>query len=234
MSSQGLGDIIQTTHLIKQMLELNPASILLTVRAEIFRVVSYMFEDDSRIKIQVSLPAESDYHYFIPLYSVYKLLQVNSSAVAAWFTINQIDISFARQLMKNTSNAIGIVWRGNPAHSNDAKRSITLQEMLVRLGDTGARPVYSLQFDVTLEEKAQLAEAGIVDLSSKIRDLYDIGCFLKNLNVFVTIDSAPLHLAGALGVNTLALLPEGYEDWRWGIVGDRKWYSSVKLIRFKR
>lgn len=102
------------------------------------------------------------------------------------------------------------------------------------LGDVSGRQIYSLQFDATTEEKALLSKAGIIDCSSKIRDLYDIGCFLSNIKTFVTIDSAPLHLAGALGVNTLALVPEGFEDWRWGIIGDRKWYKTVKLIRFKR
>ena len=234
MSSQGLGDIIQTTHLVKRLLEFYPQCVLLCVRPELFRVVSYMFAGEERVQICGGMPSESDYDFFIPLYSVYKLLTVDSSTVDPWFSINPIEVSFSRHLMKNPGKTLGIVWRGNPAHSNDAKRSLTLQQLVTMLGDVSDKQLYSLQFDVTPEEKALLAELGIVDCSSKIRDLYDIGCFLSNLDLFVTIDSAPLHLAGALGVNTLALLPEGFEDWRWGITGDRKWYSSVKLIRFKR
>lgn len=47
----------------------------------------------------------------------------------------------------------------------------------------------------------------------------------------VTVDTSTLHLAGALGVPTLALIPAA-PDFRWGLNRtDTPWYASVELIR---
>lgn len=50
----------------------------------------------------------------------------------------------------------------------------------------------------------------------------------------VAVDTATLHLAGAMGVPTLALLP-AWGDNRWGLFGDRTpYYDSVTLLRQER
>ena len=54
------------------------------------------------------------------------------------------------------------------------------------------------------------------------------------LDLMVTIDSAPVHLAGALGVPTwLALSTEA--EWRW-LAGreDSPWYPTVRIFRQTR
>ena len=54
---------------------------------------------------------------------------------------------------------------------------------------------------------------------------------LTRLDLLVTVDTAVLHLAGALGVPFLALLPFA-PDWRW-LPGrdDTPWYPSGRLLR---
>ena len=50
------------------------------------------------------------------------------------------------------------------------------------------------------------------------------------MDLLITIDSAPVHLAGSLDVKTLLLLPYNSE-WRW--FKDNKktvWYDSVDII----
>jgi ADP-heptose:LPS heptosyltransferase len=50
----------------------------------------------------------------------------------------------------------------------------------------------------------------------------------------VTVDTSALHLAGAMGVPTLALMP-AYGDNRWGLFGERTpYYDSVTLLRQDR
>jgi ADP-heptose:LPS heptosyltransferase len=47
----------------------------------------------------------------------------------------------------------------------------------------------------------------------------------------ITVQTAIVHLAGALGVKTWAMLPKT-PRWFYGISGDKMpWYSSVKLYR---
>ena len=58
---------------------------------------------------------------------------------------------------------------------------------------------------------------------------FDVG--LRNLDLVITCDSAPAHLAGALGVPVwvaLAFAP----DWRWMLDrGDSPWYPTMRLFR---
>ena len=54
---------------------------------------------------------------------------------------------------------------------------------------------------------------------------------MKNLDLVVTVDSAPAHLAGALGVPVWIALPVA-PDWRWLLKReDSPWYPSVRLFR---
>jgi ADP-heptose:LPS heptosyltransferase len=52
---------------------------------------------------------------------------------------------------------------------------------------------------------------------------------MKALKGIVTVDTGTAHLAGALGVKTIVLLPkEEYVCWRWK---NAKWYDSVVALR---
>jgi ADP-heptose:LPS heptosyltransferase len=47
----------------------------------------------------------------------------------------------------------------------------------------------------------------------------------------ISVDTSVVHLSGALGKNTLVLLPS-VPDWRWLLDRvDSPWYPSVKLYR---
>jgi ADP-heptose:LPS heptosyltransferase len=52
--------------------------------------------------------------------------------------------------------------------------------------------------------------------------------------LFITVDSFPAHLAGALGVHTWTLLHSD-PDWRWMIDrDDSPWYPTMRLWRQRR
>ena len=135
---------------------------------------------------------------------------------------------------------IGIVWAGNPQHPNDANRSCKLNCF---------RPIYELPnvklFSLQKDNRprayrfmpnpidlAQGAEdMKIIDVSEFINDFEDTAAIIKGMDLIVSIDTAVIHLAGALGHPTWALLAWN-ADWRWKITGDTtEWYSSVKLFR---
>ncbi len=65
----------------------------------------------------------------------------------------------------------------------------------------------------------------------EIEDFNDTAAILSSVDFLISIDSSPVHIAGATGVKTYALLPYANE-WRW-FVNDNKtiWYDSVELIR---
>ena len=59
----------------------------------------------------------------------------------------------------------------------------------------------------------------------------DTAAIMAGLDLFVSVCTAPLHLAGALGRPTLALL-KAVPDWRWMMERtDTPWYPSMELVR---
>jgi ADP-heptose:LPS heptosyltransferase len=59
----------------------------------------------------------------------------------------------------------------------------------------------------------------------------DTAAILKNLDLFITSDSAIAHLAGGLGVPVWLLLPFA-PDWRWlRDRADSPWYPTMRLFR---
>jgi hypothetical protein len=57
---------------------------------------------------------------------------------------------------------------------------------------------------------------------------------MRALDLVITIDSMPAHLAGALGVPVWTLLPHA-ADWRWMDGRDRSpWYPAMRLFRQPR
>lgn len=65
-------------------------------------------------------------------------------------------------------------------------------------------------------------------------DLQQAARVMKALDLVVTVDSMPAHLAGALGVPVWVLLKR-HADWRWmDDHADSPWYPTMRLVRQER
>ena len=92
--------------------------------------------------------------------------------------------------------------------------------------------LYSLQMGSGREQLSALGEPSpVVDLGDRLGDFHNTAAIVSNLDLLITCDSAPAHLAGALGVNVwvaLTMIP----DWRWMLGrNDSPWYPSMRLFR---
>jgi hypothetical protein len=128
---------------------------------------------------------------------------------------------------------VGLVWAGNPQHRNDARRSVAPQLLAPLLHIAGTQLV-SLQRHEAGSDSARLPgllHDAVLDAGAELNTLNDTARALQQLDLLVTVDTAVAHLAGALGVRTLLLVPF-VPDWRW-MVGrtDTPWYASMKLLR---
>ena len=75
------------------------------------------------------------------------------------------------------------------------------------------------------------AQALVHDLGSKLTDFAETAALLPQLDLIVAVDTAVIHLAGALGVPTFVLIPYT-PDWRWlRSRDDTPWYPSLRLFR---
>ena len=123
---------------------------------------------------------------------------------------------------------VGVVWRGNPAHSNDANRSIP-PERLAALAALPGVTFYSLQ--VGCDREAESTPLPLRDLAPQIRDFSDTAALASQLDLVVTVDTSVAHLSGALAVPTWLLVPF-VPDWRWLLDReDSPWYPTMRLFR---
>jgi tetratricopeptide (TPR) repeat protein len=123
---------------------------------------------------------------------------------------------------------IGLVWAGNPAHSNDSRRSIPVAAVAPLLAAAPGALV-SLQVGTRAAEAAQLP--GLIDHTAALTDFAETAALVAGLDLVITVDTAVAHLAGALGVPTWVMLPYA-PDWRWLLHRvDSPWYSAMRLFR---
>ncbi|MEI8196354.1 MAG: tetratricopeptide repeat protein [Phycisphaerae bacterium] len=126
---------------------------------------------------------------------------------------------------------VGLVWSGNPAHKNDRNRSVALAALAPLARMPGVR-FYSLQKGAA-GEQARTPPAGmeLIDRTAELKDFADTAALVANLDLVIAVDTAVVHLAGALGKSVWTLLPF-VPDWRWLMEReDSPWYPTMRLFR---
>jgi len=122
---------------------------------------------------------------------------------------------------------VGLVWAGNPQHGNNHNRSIAFAE-LAPLVEKFRPHLVSMQVG---PEREEARAAGLFDATPFIADFADSAAALNEIDVLLTVDTAPAHLAGGLGRAAFVMIPFN-PDWRW-LLGreDSIWYPSLRLFR---
>ncbi len=126
---------------------------------------------------------------------------------------------------------VGVAWRGNPKHPNDANRSINF-ELFSRLFDVSSCKFYCLQFGLNEHETATLSShPACVIPPGQINDFADTASIVTQLDLVISVDTSVAHLAGAMGKPVWTLLPFA-PDWRWLLHRrDSPWYPTMRLFR---
>src|SRR6201999_1158318 len=90
---------------------------------------------------------------------------------------------------------------------------------------------YAVQKVRSAADRALLAARGIPDLGDALTDFAETAALFAALDLVIAVDTAPAHLAGALGRPVWIQLP-AIADWRWGVDRvDTPWYASARLFR---
>ncbi|MCR6631140.1 MAG: tetratricopeptide repeat-containing glycosyltransferase family protein [Magnetospirillum sp.] len=133
---------------------------------------------------------------------------------------------------QGTRRAVGLVWAGNPAHRNDARRSLD-PALLAPLLACPEVDWVSLQVGAAAEACQYPPLAGLVrDLSGDLTDYSRTAAAIAGLDLVITVDTSVAHLAGAMGKPVWLMLPAFGLDWRWPRYGDRTpLYPSMHLFR---
>jgi tetratricopeptide (TPR) repeat protein len=128
---------------------------------------------------------------------------------------------------------VGISWRGGTSKTRRDTRSLTLDQLLPVLAAPGARFV-SLQYTDCRDELARLQSVHGVTVhhwQEAIDDYDETAALVAALDLVVSVQTAVVHLGGALGKPVWVLVP-AVPEWRYLVHGDRlPWYPSVRLFR---
>lgn len=121
---------------------------------------------------------------------------------------------------------VGLVWG-----STDPRRSAP-PAALAPLGTVPGVRFYGLQVGPhALRATDPPPVVAFEDLADGIRDVADLAAAMVHLDLVITVDTGPAHLAGSLGRPTWVLLPT-HASWYWGLDGERTpWYPSARLFR---
>ncbi|TDH25259.1 ADP-heptose--LPS heptosyltransferase [Segetibacter sp. 3557_3] len=118
--------------------------------------------------------------------------------------------------------SVGLVWK---AGDWDQRRGILFQA-LSPLAEIPGVDLYILQ--------GGAADAGWREgfgINPGSMDLFNYARFIRSLDILITVDSMPAHLAGAIGTPVWNLL-HTKADWRW--MDDREdspWYPTMRIFR---
>ena len=129
---------------------------------------------------------------------------------------------------------IGIVWRGNPGHSNDVSRSLSLKDCVPLFEVPGVQFI-SLQKEMSSEDRMYLQTLdNVADLGTAFEDFADTAAVVVSLDLVIAVDTSVAHLAGAMNKPVWTLV-SALPDFRWLLDReDSPWYPSATLFRQRR
>ena len=126
---------------------------------------------------------------------------------------------------------VGLVWAGRESHLLEAQRSLDVVQLRA-LTEVAGCHFFALHEDDYSDElvSAGMADA-VTDLSGKLSDFGDTARIIASLDLVIGVDTAVIHLAGALNVPVWTMLAKT-GDWRWMLEReDTPWYPTMRLFR---
>lgn len=237
LPEQGLGDEIQFARYLPWLKGLAPAQLTLVCRPAQLSLMRTLSGPDQVVSLHDAATLMDDYDYWTFLMSLPRHCATDLATIPApipYLAAEPGLVDHWAPCLGGPGRRIGIVWRGNHRHSNDADRSLPDLRLLAPLWSVPGCRFFSLQKLSTGEAPGPFpADQPMVDLGSRIDDLADTAAILSQLDLLITVDTSVCHLAGALGIPCWILLPAYKTDWRW--LEDRQdspWYpGKTRLFR---
>lgn len=234
----GMGDLIMYSRYV-DMLFLEGAS---SVCLEVPRALQSCIKPDPRITLVDHPNTELlECDYITTMFSLFARYQTSPyfpntrSSMIALPALHVFPDSLARLIDEETTKRkVGLIWRSTSGVRHEPYRSIDLRKLASLLENRSCR-FFSLQVgDLSAEEKALMAEHGIVDLGPYLDTFADAAAIIQKLDLLISIDTGPAHLAGTLGCPVWLLLSQAcdsrwYDDPRF-----TPWYASMRLYRQRK
>ena len=233
-AEQGFGDTIQFSRLLPHVAT-RGGRVLFECQPELVDLMASLPGVERIIPQGHPLP---DFSLQIPLMSVPEALGVRLETLTEttpYLRANEQRIEQWRHRLAvdGPGLRVGLSWAGRPTHKRDRQRSCRLADFAPLAQIPGMR-IYSLQKWRPVAKPGQgddLQALGLIDHTASFADFADTAAFIANLDLVIGVDTAIVHLAGALGKRVWTLLPFN-PDWRWlRKRSDSPWYPTMRLFR---
>jgi hypothetical protein len=230
---QGYGDTFQFLRLVKSAKEVSQANIVFEVNQESFPLVSRSLSkvvDQFVVKGQLPTP----FHMHCELMSLPHALKLKLSDLPGeipYLNPEPARLAKWQEYLQNFPKPwVAICWAGRPTHFNDVNRSLNLNAF-TSLMDNGATFISIQKGPATKQLDEHQSRTNLLNLDKLIADFEDTAAILSICDLLISVDSSPVHLAGAVGCPAWVMLPF-VPDWRWLINrNDTPWYPSHRLYR---
>lgn len=137
---------------------------------------------------------------------------------------------------KKKKPVIGLAWSGGIPQTGQKFRTIKLEQLKPILESIDAHWV-SLQYKDASQEISEFKKQNpSIDINqyawaTLTKDYDDTAAMVAELDLVISVDTAVVHLCGAIGKECWMLLHK-FSQWRWGEKGDTThWYKNLQIIR---
>ena len=202
---QGLGDVVQFARYFKYI----DAEVILHIQKPLFS----LFTDYTLVDRKDSKLPTHDFH-------------ILSQSLPFALKRTEVDVPYikvGKKELNDNSFKIGIAWEGNPRHEWNYKRCCPLKYF--KILESPNTNFYMLQKEILLPELTTGAEDFEL-LGYAIEDVKDTAELVAAMDLVISVDTLPVHLAGAMDKACVALLGKVH-DRRWDVGVD--WYPSVEF-----
>jgi hypothetical protein len=173
-------------------------------------------------QVGFAVPDLIDADYFCPMLHLLCTLGVEPDRVSGVKYLNGRDIQLTNKWhMKLTTKRkkIGLAWSIGKPSKGDYPRDIDIAQLVELLGSDAE--LHSVQSQGA--EQAQ--QCGVI--THEFVDFSDCAALMHCMDEIISVDTAALHLAGAIGHPHVYGLLSYWSSWRWVA----NWYDNVKLLR---
>ena len=229
-NEQGFGDALLYARYLPQLVA-SGAELTLMCEAALTGLFRQSFGDTLRVIDLNDTPPDADYH--VSVMSLPYCLGTRLETIPAPVPYLAVDADTAPdwqdEIDKHAKGRlkVGLVWAGNPGQSHDYSRSMTPKTAATLLDHDDI-----CFFNLLVGPRGnQLVDAKLIDVRARLDDFAATAALMQNLDLVISVDSAPAHLAGALGVPVWIMLSFD-PDSRYFLKTDASpWYPSATLFR---
>jgi tetratricopeptide (TPR) repeat protein len=233
---QGFGDTLQFVRYLPWVRE-RCGRVVLESRPELMSLLEGAPGVDALACRPSGRPPKPDADLVVALMSLPRLCGTTLETIPAAVPYLRPDPERVRRWAERLAGrrpAIGIVWAGRPEHANDGNRSCRLERFLPLFARPGRRWI-GLQKGPAAAQAEEAPFQGILaNWGPQLADFADTAALVACLDLVIAVDTAVVHLAGALAKPVWVLL-SALCDWRWMEArADSPWYPTMRLFRQER